>query len=994
YDYWFIDDVSLRRVDAPRYAGGFCDNFEAPTASLKQWSFNNEDAATGTKPGGLRIGEAGVTGDIYPTDGSKSHSMFLRWSYAAATTLRIDTRGLDNPIRYVMQRGMKNAPNKINGAPVVTSCDQTVADKGNRFASEYWGSDKSWHVLQDVDGVDSGHCGETFDFVSPPLSSLPFAQHENFRLRFRQISMGPFQDNPADNYDYWLVDDVCVGRKAAESYPVADLELSKRREGPLLAGKITTYVLRVKNNGPDRVRGSLQIVDTLPAELSFHTFRGQGWACRAEEKKITCSWSGDLKSGETAPDLRLYAIVSEAAKDRLTNRASVSTGAAIDPVESNNTAVDESRFGLTRFAFTKGACKNGQTIEAAGSSNACSHYKFDGLAGEQKKNIYLTQMDDTGKLAQDSPSGASMSLEFALRCIDPPGPPAQGAVYAAFGGKTLLPLSICSRSDETTQHWNTTTPLSLMIMPGEATANGAFSFFYEDVGGLELFVRIAGENDKTHSSGAFVQKPAALALKNVTCADGTANPAAQASSDARFCKSGQTFEMAVESHSVQGNITPNFGNENTGKAIFLEKALLMPSNGDDPDLAVQGLLTITNGAARITNQSWQEVGIITIAPRLGDKASGAVTLSDDYLGAGDIPPAGRQPVNVGRFYPDHFQTDIGPLGRMTCPPGLSCPPGGFFYTGQPFELKLKACMYGDKACSARLDNYRNDFAAQVKLSAWAARGSTANADENPPDPATNGGRLEPMPGHDLSAAEIPSSKFVDAYGAGGMFSGLFRYVYTLKSRPVEPVNIYIRATEDGRDGVTSLSSAAAADSPEAGIKVARGRIRLINHFGTGKTKLEIPIQIQFWHCDGSSCAWVLSATDLSQIGPNTPLADADKRAALSVSLHQSPGSAPMASPPQVEDLNLSGGIGQIILKPGGSTGSVGVSINLGGSAEDNACDHAAAYKEGAASNLSWLRAWNGTCNQAQSGEADPAARATFGIYSGESYRAVHKREVF
>ncbi|MDR1463451.1 MAG: hypothetical protein LBI68_10015, partial [Azoarcus sp.] len=39
YDYWFIDDVSLRRVDAPRYAGGFCDNFEAPTASLKQWSF-------------------------------------------------------------------------------------------------------------------------------------------------------------------------------------------------------------------------------------------------------------------------------------------------------------------------------------------------------------------------------------------------------------------------------------------------------------------------------------------------------------------------------------------------------------------------------------------------------------------------------------------------------------------------------------------------------------------------------------------------------------------------------------------------------------------------------------------------------------------------------------------------------------------------------------------------------------------------------------------
>ncbi|MDR1462161.1 MAG: hypothetical protein LBI68_03360, partial [Azoarcus sp.] len=598
-----------------------------------------------------------------------------------------------------------------------------------------------------------------------------------------------------------------------------------------------------------------------------------------------------------------------------------------------------------------------------------------------------------GKLAQDAPGGASVNLEFALRCIDPPGPPAQAAVYAAFGGKTLQALSICSRSDETTQHWNTTTPLSLTIMPGEATANGVFSFFYEDVGKLELFLRIAGENDKIHSSGAFVQKPAALALKNLTCADGTANPAANAPSGARFCKSGQAFEMTVESRSVQGNVTPNFGNENTGKAIFLEKALLMPSDGDDPDLAVQGLLTITNGAARVTNQSWREVGIITIAPRLGDKASGTATLSDDYLGAGDIPATGRQPVNVGRFYPDHFQTDIGPQGRMTCPPELNCPPGGVFYTGQPFELKLKACMYGDTTCSVRLDNYRKDFAAQVKLSAWAAHGSTAKADENPPNSAINGGRLEPMPGQDLSAAEIPSGKFADLHGVGGMFSGLFRYVHTFKSRPVEPVNIYIRATENGRDGVTSLSSAAPADSPEAGIKVARGRIRLVNHFGTGKANLEMPIQVQFWHCGGITCTWALSATDLSQIGPNTPLADAGKRAALSVSLHQSPGSAPMASPPQVEDLNLSGGIGQIILKPGGSTGSVGVSINLGDDAEDNACNHATAYKEGAASNLSWLRAWNGACSQAQSGEADPAARATFGIYSGESYRAVHKREV-
>ncbi|MDR1229247.1 MAG: DUF11 domain-containing protein [Azoarcus sp.] len=993
HDYWFIDDVLLRRVDAPRYTGGFCDNFEAPTASLKQWSFNYEDAATGAKPGGFRVGEAGITGDIYPTNGSSEHSMFLRWSYVAAATMRIDTRGLNEPISYIAQRGMKNAPNKINGANVVTSCDQTTADPGNHLVSEYWGSDKKWHVLRDDDGVPSGHCGEDLSFVSPPLSQLPHAQHENFRLRFRQLSYGGFQDSATYNYDYWLVDDVCVGRKAA-NFPVADLELMKKREGPLRPDEITTYVLSVKNNGPDRLRGSLEIVDILPPELSFHTFRGKGWACREAGQEITCSWSGDLEKGDSAPDLRLYALLSKAAKDRLTNTAVLSSGAVNDPGRSNNTATDVSRLESAHFAFTKGPCKNGQAIEGVSSGNACSHYRFDGLAGELKTGIYITQMDGAGTFAMDTPSGTSVSFEFALRCVDPPEPPAQGAAYAAFGGNMLLPLSLCAKDSEPTPNWSTTAPISVTIMPGEATANGAFNFFYEDVGRLELFMRIAGENDKKNTSGEFVQKPAALALKNVSCADGTVNPGARTPGDARFCKAGQAFEMTVESRSVQGNATPNFGNESTGKAVFLEKTLLMPSNGDDPDLAVRSLSNFTKGTATITNQAWEEVGIISVTPRLGDKSAGNVVLSDDYLGAGDVPATGRRSVNIGRFYPDRFQTEIGSLGRMGCPPGLTCPPGGFFYAGQPFELKVRACPYGDKTCSVRLENYRDDFAALVKLSAWAVRGSTVKTDENPPNSAVNGGHLHPMPGQGLGAAEIPAGKFVDAYGEGGVFSGLFNYAHAIRSRPVEPVDIHIRAAENGRDGVSSLLAAMPANSPEAGIKVARGRIKLTSHFGAGKANLEIPLQVQFWHCDGINCVWVPSATDATRIGPNTPLVDMGKRAALSVSLHPSPGAAAMMSPPQVERLELSGGRGRIILKPGADTGSVGVSINLGAGAEDNACDHVMGYREGAASNIPWLRAWNGVCTQAQSGEADPAARASFGIYSGESHRAVHKREVY
>ncbi|MDR1461788.1 MAG: hypothetical protein LBI68_01430, partial [Azoarcus sp.] len=492
-------------------------------------------------------------------------------------------------------------------------------------------------------------------------------------------------------------------------------------------------------------------------------------------------------------------------------------------------------------------------------------------------------------------------------------------------------------------------------------------------------------------SGVFVQKPARLVLKEVQCADGTANPPVTSANGARFCRAGEAFKMTVEAQSVQGNSTPNFGNENVPKGIFLEKRLLLPQDGNshDPALALQGLTGFMNGAVTATEQSWPEVGIISITPRLGDAAAdGGMILSDQYLGAGDVPSEG---VSIGRFYPSHFQTEVGSVGRMECPSVMTCPEGGFFYTGQPFEVTVKACPYGDEVCAGRLENYRGDFAAAVKLSVWGVRGSNAAADQNPPNAARNGGYLEPMPGGGLSAPRITSDKFVGSDGFGGLFIASFRYAHTLKTEPVEPSDIYIRAEEDGRDGISSRRPAAASSSPEGGIRLARGRLLLGNNFGSERGNLEIPLQIQFWHCVADRCDWMTSATDATRIEPDSALADADKRAALAVSLHQMEGRATVA---EVDRLELSSGTGKIVLRPPGGEASFNVSVNLGDSAEDNACDHAAGGLEGAAARRPWLRAWNGTCAQAQSGEADPSARATFGAYSGERRRSVHSRELY
>ncbi|MDR1461991.1 MAG: DUF11 domain-containing protein, partial [Azoarcus sp.] len=398
YDYWFIDDVVLRRIDAPRYAGGFCDNFEAPASSLKQWSFGHEDIATGADTEDLRIGEAGVTGDVYPTNGSSKHSMFLRWSYVVASTMRIDTRGLGGNIRYVAQRGMKNPPGKINGADVLTACDSTTANPKDKFVSEYFGGDGKWHALQSVEGVSgSSSCGQDISYASAALSGLPNAQHENFRLRFRQLSYSGYQTGN-QHYDYWLVDDVCVGRTDG-TFPRADLELTKTRENTLYPGGIGIYVLSAKNNGPDRMRGTLQIVDTLPSAMSFYDFQGSGWFCEADGQTVTCSWSGDLEKGQRAPDLRLYALVSPSATGVLKNKGTLSSGAVEDPVPGNNTSEDEGAIETIYFAFTKGQCKNGQAIGDVTSSAACSRYRFDGLAGETRSGIYITHTNVSGVTA-------------------------------------------------------------------------------------------------------------------------------------------------------------------------------------------------------------------------------------------------------------------------------------------------------------------------------------------------------------------------------------------------------------------------------------------------------------------------------------------------------------------------------------------------------------------------------------------------------------------
>jgi len=124
---------------------------------------------------------------------------------------------------------------------------------------------------------------------------------------------------------------------AGSDAPTADLSLAWSRATPTVsAGEAFAYALTVTNAGPGTAT-SVMVTVALPTGLTGVTGWGSGWACSdVADGVLTCSRS-ELPVG-AAPDIALTGI--PAGGGRLRSTASVSSTTR-DPVEGNNTAVDE-----------------------------------------------------------------------------------------------------------------------------------------------------------------------------------------------------------------------------------------------------------------------------------------------------------------------------------------------------------------------------------------------------------------------------------------------------------------------------------------------------------------------------------------------------------------------------------------------------------------------------------------------------------------------------
>jgi hypothetical protein len=267
----------------------------------------------------------------------------------------------------------------------------------------------------------------------------------------------------------------------------------------------------------------------------------------------------------------------------------------------------------------------------------------------------------------------------------------------------------------------------------------------------------------------------------------------------------------------------------------------------------------------------------------GGKAS-PECFTDNYLGSATAPQAANTAdgngmyacyfgnsasTYMGRFIPDRFDTVISQVGGvpMTCPSGLTCPTtfNGAVYSNQEFTLKVIAKRYGalaDEADGVTM-NYAGSYAKAVTLGAWAARGSTSQA--NPPvSPSGNALFRTSLAATDFSAGI--ATKLDQKYTFGSAF------VYTspvATSTWSSPTDIYIRAAETSADAVTTVQTVT-TDSVEAGVKVISGRFFVSHAYGSELLRLRVPVFAQYWNGSRWVNTYVDSVSTYGSTSVNAP----------------------------------------------------------------------------------------------------------------------------
>ena len=450
------------------------------------------------------------------------------------------------------------------------------------------------------------------------------------------------------------------------------------------------------------------------------------------------------------------------------------------------------------------------------------------------------------------------------------------------------------------------------------------------------------------STDQFAVRPSAATI--VTAPAMASGPSA---SDTRIIKAGSVFQLnATTNVSYSGTLT--LDTSRLGAQISSQDTLSQ-SGG------VVGALspsTLTANAAA-TNATYGEVGYLYLAAgayrdevftavdrKTGDCISSTANngnLADTLIGGKygcDI--GNKTTIVLGRFVPDHF---------VITPESASAACGTFSYFGQDGFSTLFT-LTAQNATNATTQNYSGAF-ARLALTDWSAFAFT------PSSALPSGATLS-------ASATAPSGNWTN-----GVATVSARHQVGRPDTLAGETAVTVLAKPVDADGVT-LASASAVQTASTPLRY--GRLKLFNAYGSEKTDRKLPMQVQYW----SGKSWVINGNDTCT---------AASLSAAAFALY------PNSVATGVSAVALSGGIGALTLtKPNPqATGYVDVAANLGTTGNDLSCLPYAKLNSVPAG-LPWLRSQNGNC--ATGYDRDPSARVSFGVYSPETRKTVHIRELY
>jgi Family of unknown function (DUF6701) len=573
---------------------------------------------------------------------------------------------------------------------------------------------------------------------------------------------------------------------------------------------------------------------------------------------------------------------------------------------------------------------------------------------------------DTGSCTGVFSDGADVALRLGAECSNPST--CAGLQVSVTNNAVINPLATSDDNAGTGAAAYTDVTLRFGTdSKAELTMN------YPDAGAISLHAEYDILNDDGSDSGVdilgsssgIVFKPDDLVITVVESNDSPAvtNPGTTSAGNG-FLPSATAFRILVEARNADGDLTPNFGNENNppgveGISINLS-SLVYPAGGNIGSLSSASSFTVTVTAGEFENTAinWDEVGSFTAYASIAD---------GDYLGAGDV--TGTTSGTIGRFYPSLIVLNSSSSDN-------SCSSGGFSYLSEPgidviYELEARNLAGGVVV------NYDN-------LDLTYDTGSVNYAAEDNDDGTDLSARLTSLDAISwddgvavFSDLTVSFARDLDAISGDTLIDGPFTQLQVgINVDDLDGANIdNLDMQPDEADDATNCVVATNCSFRQIGttLNAVFGRLLTRDSHGPETAPLSVPFQTEFWQNN----QFFLNTDDSCTTLPRTDIAfdseTIDINVDADVGASTTTGSFANLTATDVVMVN---GDAQLVFSAPNAQGSFPLDVDLS-----------------SVSAIPWLRFdWNQNGDHDDDGQL-PTATVSFGNYRGHD-RIIYWQEQF